>query len=70
MVNPWGCVMGIRTGNNWEFFLQENATVITNIVTKKGVTTQYFARPMHIRRIYPGGGAIASMSMKVPVSVL
>ena len=70
MVNPWGCVMGIRTGNNWAFYLQENATVITSIVTKKGVTTQYFARPMHIRQVYPGGGAIASMSMKVPVSVI
>lgn len=70
MVNPWGCVMGIRTGNNWAFYLQENATVITSVVTKTGATTQYFARPMHIRQVYPGGGAVASMKMKVPVQIV
>lgn len=70
MVNPWGCVMGIRTGNNWTFYLQENATVVTNVVTKTGAVTQYFARPMHIRQIYPGGGAVADMKMKIPVKVV
>ena len=26
-VSPWGCVFGLRNGNNWEFYLQTNATV-------------------------------------------
>ena len=26
-VVPWGCVFGIRTGRNWAFYLQENATI-------------------------------------------
>ncbi|MGH9454083.1 MAG: hypothetical protein ACRD2O_08960, partial [Terriglobia bacterium] len=26
-VAPWGCVFGLRNGNNWEFYLQTNATV-------------------------------------------
>ena len=69
MVNPWGCVMGIRTGNNWMFYLQENATVICNIVTKTGVQTRYYAKPMSIRQIFPGSGAIASMRATVPVKV-
>ena len=51
MVNPWGCVMGIRTGHNWDFYLQENATVVCNIVTKTGVL--YYARPMLSGRSTP-----------------
>lgn len=70
MVNPWGCVMGIRTGTHWAFYLQENATVVTSVVTKQGAVTQYFARPMHIRQIYPGGGGIADMKIKIPVKVV
>ncbi len=70
MVNPWGCVMGIRTGNDWAFYLQENATVVCNIVTKKdGVQQRSYARPMAITKVFPGGGAVASMKMKVPVKV-
>jgi hypothetical protein len=61
--------MGIRTGNNWVFYLQENATVICNIVTKTGVVQKYYARPMHIRQIYPNGGGVATMSPKVPVQI-
>jgi hypothetical protein len=26
-VNMWGCIFGFRTGVNWEFYLQENATI-------------------------------------------
>jgi hypothetical protein len=69
MVNPWGCVMGIRSGRNWTFYLQENATVVCNHVSKSGVVQKYYARPMHVRQIYPGSGAIATMCMKVPVKV-
>lgn len=69
MVNPWGCVMGIRKGTAWSFYLQENATVICNIVTKSGVEQRYYARPMALRQIYPGGASLATMRMKVPVKV-
>ena len=69
MVNPWGCVMGIRTGNDWMFYLQENSTVICNNVTKTGVQVRYYARPMNIRQIFPGNGAISSMRATVPVKV-
>jgi hypothetical protein len=68
-VSPWGCVMGIRTLNQWEFYLQENATVIVTHVTKKGVRYNYYARPMHIRRIYPGSSAVATMAMTVPMKL-
>lgn len=69
MVNPWGCVMGIRTGTTWSFYLQENATVICNIVTKSGVEQRIYARPMTLSKIYPGGACIANMQMKVPVKI-
>lgn len=69
MVNPWGCVMGIRTGTTWSFYLQENATVVCNIVTKGGVEQRIYARPMTLSKIYPGGGSIANMQMKVPVKI-
>jgi hypothetical protein len=26
-VNMWGCIFGFRTGTQWEFYLQENATI-------------------------------------------
>ena len=69
MVNPWGCVMGIRTGDNWAFYLRENATVICNVVTKKVVTRVKYARPISIRQIFPGGGGVADMRIKVPVTL-
>ncbi len=35
-VNPWGCVMGVRDGDDWTFYLQQNATVrYTTLVKKK-----------------------------------
>lgn len=70
MVNPWGCVMGIRTGNNWKFYLQENATVVCNYVTKQGVDVRYYARPMSLKEIFPGGVThTANMRFKVPTRI-
>lgn len=34
-VSPFGCVMGIRSGGNWKFYLQENATVKYTVLKKK-----------------------------------
>ncbi|MGH7460483.1 MAG: hypothetical protein ACREMA_05590 [Longimicrobiales bacterium] len=70
MVNPWGSVFGVRTGNNWEFYLQENGTVVCNYVSKKTVRTVSYARPMRLSKIYPGGtSCIATMSQLVPVTI-
>lgn len=70
MVNPWGCVFGVRTGNDWAFYLQENSTVICNYVNKKGVRTVKYAKPMRLTKIFPGGSScIASMSHQVPVKI-
>jgi hypothetical protein len=70
MVNPWGCVFGVRTGTDWEFYLQENGTVVCNYVTKTGVRTVSYARPMQLTKIFPGGPSrIASMRLLVPVKV-
>lgn len=33
-VRPWGCVMGVRTGGNWTFYLQKNATVSYVVLRK------------------------------------
>jgi hypothetical protein len=70
MVSPWGCVFGLRTGTNWEFYLQENGTVVCNYVTKAGVRTVSYARPMKLNKIFPGGtSSISSMSLPVPVTI-
>jgi hypothetical protein len=70
MVSPWGCVFGVRTGNNWEFYLQENGTVVCNYVTKAGVRTVSYARPMKLNKIFPGGTSnISAMSLPVPVTI-
>lgn len=34
-INPWGCVFGIRRGDDWEFWLQQNTTVIYTVLKKK-----------------------------------
>ncbi len=71
MVNPWGCVMGIRTGQDWSFYLQENGTIICNLVTRKGVQTRKYSRPMSVRKLYPGGWTnVANMSQQIPVKVI
>lgn len=69
-VMPWGCVMGIRAGGNWTFYLQENATVIWRKVSKDGtINDRYFGRPMAVREIFPGGGGIVDMKCKVPTKL-
>jgi hypothetical protein len=69
-VSPWGCVFGIRTGDNWKFYLQENATVICNYVTRTGVRTVCHARPMKVNQIFPGGTSqISAMNHIVPITV-
>lgn len=69
-VTPWGCVFGVRTGNDWAFYLQENATVFCNYVKKKDVRTVMYARPIQLTKVYPGGSSrIASMTHQVPVKI-
>lgn len=69
-VSPWGCVFGVRTGNDWAFYLQENATVTCNYVKKKEVRTVMYARPIQLSKVYPGGSSrIGSMTHQVPVKI-
>jgi hypothetical protein len=70
MVSPWGCVFGVRTGNNWEFYLQENGTVVCHYVEKKNVRTVQYAKPMRLSKIFPGGTSqLGSMTHLVPVKI-
>lgn len=74
MVNPWGCVFGVRSGDEWAFYLQENATVVVDYVKRPliGKPTQHrvqYARPMRLTKIFPGGrSGIATMNHSVPPS--
>jgi hypothetical protein len=69
-VRPWGCVFGVRKNDQWEFYLQENATVSCAYVNKKDVRSVEYAKPVRLSKVYPGGtSAIASMSHLVPVTV-
>jgi hypothetical protein len=61
MVSPWGCVMGVRAGDEWAFYLQENATIVFMYLDKhrpEGNRMQTVARPMSVREVYPGGGVV------------
>src|SRR5205823_1211115 len=70
MVNPWACVFGVRTGTAWAFYLQQNGTVTCNYVSKAGVRTVSYAKPMRVTKIFPGGSShLATMSHLVPVKV-
>lgn len=47
-VSPWGCVFGLRNGNNWEFYLQTNATVKYFTIRRTGFfkkKTKYDGQP-------------------------
>jgi hypothetical protein len=35
-VNPWACVFGIRRGDDWEMWMQQNTTIIYTVLKKKG----------------------------------
>lgn len=67
-VAPTGCVMGVRTGGLWKFYLQENATITYSQFNRVPVnrsfqnvkvvgTTNVAMRPMLFRQIFPGGTA-------------
>jgi hypothetical protein len=60
-VNPWACVMGIRDGADWAFYLQQNATVIyhqfykKNLFSKKRPKQRTVARPLILSQVFPQG---------------
>ena len=75
-VRPWGCVFGIRTGDDWQFYLQENATIryttvktTGSFLSKKTVEVDFYdvSRPMMIREIWPNGGG--TINMRHPVGL-
>ena len=72
-VSPWACVMGIRTGTDWAFYLQRNATVIyhqlykTHLFSKKRHTeTQYVARPLIFSQVFPQGPCHHQVQYEIP----
>ena len=74
-VEPWACVMGIRDArtHNWQFYLQENATVIYHQLIKSGLLsktktseTRYVARPMTVKAAFPTGPAIYTAFAPIP----
>lgn len=72
-VSPWACVLGIRTGNDWQFYLQENATVRYHQLVKKHVLskqrkteTHVIARPMVVSKVFPAGPSIHRVHMPIP----
>jgi len=49
-VRPWGCVFGIRTGNDWQFYLQENATIrYTTVKTTRSYRVTTLEGPLGIK---------------------
>lgn len=72
-VYPWACVLGIRTGNDWQFYLQEDATVQYHQLVKKHMLsksrkteTQMVARPMVVSKVFPAGPSIHRVHMPIP----
>lgn len=72
-VNPWACVMGIRTGNDWAFFLQQNATVVYHQLYKKHwyskkakTETRYVARPLIFSQVFPVGRCLHRVQAEIP----
>lgn len=74
-VSPWACVMGVRHAvtHNWQFYLQENATVIYHQLYKSGpfsktksTETRYVARPMTVKEAFPNGPAIYTAFAQIP----
>jgi hypothetical protein len=54
-VRPWGCVFGLRTGNDWQFYLQENATIrYTTVQTQKKYKTYSFDGPFGLHAEFSG----------------
>ena len=73
-VSPWGCVLGRRDGNgDWQFYLQENATVLYTGITRKlskgfqpEVVTQMVSRPLSLKEIFPAGNRQATIRAPIP----
>jgi hypothetical protein len=76
MVQPWGCVFGFRTGNDWTFYLQENATIFYFEFTKKHFYSaaaqaptalmKGVARPMIVREVFPNAAVAAVIPNQQP----
>jgi len=80
-VRPWGCVFGVRTGDDWQFYLQENATITYTSVrttsklgglskTRVDVDTYEVARPMYVREVWPNSGGAVKMTHPVALELL
>jgi hypothetical protein len=64
IVQPWGCVFGLRTGSDWTFYLQKNAVVKYYAFKKSGLfgtgdrkrsgKEQTYNLPMQVLQVFPG----------------
>lgn len=74
MVQPWGCVFGFRTGRDWTFYIQENATIFYYEFVKKhlfakakpSATMKGVARPLIVREVFPNPAGAAVVPSQMP----
>ena len=59
-VNMWGCIFGFRTGTQWEFYLQENATISYRKV--EDIVRHFVAEAIAQRR--PGSASTFPLSRR------
>lgn len=66
-VTCWGTCFGVRAGENWEFYLQQNALItyhdpeLYRNKVKRGNQEDSISVPIILRKIFPGGGASAKI---------
>lgn len=66
-VTPWGAVFGLRRGDDWQFYLQENVNIlyvrrVMNPTTGQEVKQiMNVARPMVVTPVFPGGSGTAGL---------
>ncbi len=74
MVQPWGCVFGFRSGRDWTFYLQENATIFYFEFVKEhfwsdarqSATMKGVARPLIVREVFPNAAGAAFIPNQTP----
>jgi len=64
-VMPWGAVFGLRRGDDWKFYLQENVNIVyvRRVMDPSGTREikqmMNVARPMVVSEVFPGGSGVA-----------
>jgi len=66
--NPWGTVFGIRTGEDWKFYLQENASVRYHKITGHTVETRRSGF-LHLRKERIGRLLFEEKTIRMPMFI-